>query len=98
MTSSSQQRYRALAPGQTIGILGGGQLGRMLAMAAARLGLRVHVYDPDPACPAAEVAGTLTHAPFEDQLAMARFVASVDAITFEWESVPGSHSKVTSSA
>ncbi|MCA9534580.1 MAG: 5-(carboxyamino)imidazole ribonucleotide synthase [Myxococcales bacterium] len=78
----------ALRPGQVIGILGGGQLGRMLGMAAARLGLRTHVYDPQEACPAADVCGEHTVAAFEDQAAMARFAAAVDAITFEWESVP----------
>jgi 5-(carboxyamino)imidazole ribonucleotide synthase len=77
-----------LAPGQTIGILGGGQLGRMLAMAAARLGLRVHIFDPDPSCPAADVSTRLTVARFDDAAAMERFAASVDVITFEWESVP----------
>lgn len=77
-----------LIPGQTIGILGGGQLGRMLAMAAARLGLRVHTFDPDSACPAADVSKRLTVARFDDAAAMERFADSVDAITFEWESVP----------
>ena len=86
--TSDGSRTPVLTPGQTIGVLGGGQLGRMLAMAAARLGLRVHVYDPDPRCPAADVAAELTQAPFEDGAAMARFAASVNAITFEWESVP----------
>ena len=78
----------ALVPGQTIGILGGGQLGRMLAIAAARLGLRVHTFDPDPGCPAADVSKRLTVARFDDVAAMERFADSVDAITFEWESVP----------
>ena len=55
-----------LRPGATIGILGGGQLGRMLAMAAARLGYRVHIFDPDPAAPAAEMARTATHAGYND--------------------------------
>ena len=78
----------SLVPGQTIGILGGGQLGRMLAVAAARLGLRVHIYDPAERCPAAEVSSAHTVASFEDGASMARFASAVDAITFEWESVP----------
>lgn len=77
-----------LTPGQTIGILGGGQLGRMLAMAAARVGLRVHTFDPDASCPAADVSKRVTVARFDDAAAMERFADSVDAITFEWESVP----------
>ncbi|MCA9579758.1 MAG: 5-(carboxyamino)imidazole ribonucleotide synthase [Myxococcales bacterium] len=90
MTNDIARRTRVLAPGQTVGILGGGQLGRMLAIAAARLGLRAHVYDADPACPAGEVAGNLTTASFDDRAAMERFAARVDAITVEWESVPTS--------
>ena len=78
----------SLVPGQTIGILGGGQLGRMLALAAARLGLHVHIYDPDERCPAAEVSFAHTVASFEDAASMASFVSAVDAITFEWEGVP----------
>jgi 5-(carboxyamino)imidazole ribonucleotide synthase len=76
-----------VAPGGTIGILGGGQLGRMLAMAAARLGLHVHVFEPGDA-PAAEVARDRTRAPFEDADALARFAASCDVVTYEWENVP----------
>ncbi len=78
----------ALHPGGRIGILGGGQLGRMLAMAAARLGLRAHIFDPDPACPAAQVAASATAAAFEDESALAAFAAAVDVITFEFENIP----------
>jgi 5-(carboxyamino)imidazole ribonucleotide synthase len=60
----------------------------MLAMAAARLGLRVHTFDPDPCCPAADVSKRLTVGRLDDAAAMERFADSVDAITFEWESVP----------
>lgn len=76
-----------LPPGATIGILGGGQLGRMLALAAARLGLRCRVYDPDPLAPAAHVA---IHEPcgWDDEAALRRFAAACDAITYEWENVP----------
>ncbi len=76
-----------LAPGSAIGILGGGQLGRMLAMAAARLGLMCRVYDPDPAAPAAQVAAHVC-APWDDTAALERFAASVAVVTAEFENVP----------
>ncbi|MEY3004856.1 MAG: hypothetical protein RLZZ491_2032 [Pseudomonadota bacterium] len=76
-----------LPPGATIGILGGGQLGRMLAMAAARLGYRSHIFEPGPA-PAADVAHALTQAPYTDLDALGRFAASCDLITFEFENIP----------
>ncbi|MEM7751855.1 MAG: 5-(carboxyamino)imidazole ribonucleotide synthase [Pseudomonadota bacterium] len=76
-----------LQPGQTIGILGGGQLGRMLAMAAARLGFHTHIYEPG-AAPAGEVAGTLTTAAYDDTQALEAFARSVDVVTFEFENVP----------
>ena len=72
-----------LAPGSTIGILGGGQLGRMLSMAAARLGYRSHIYEPGTA-PAADVAHALTQAPYDDLDALARFARDCDLITFEF--------------
>ena len=77
-----------LPPGSTVGILGGGQLGRMLAIAAARLGLRAHVYDPGAAPPAGDVAHRHTRAGFEDLAALAAFAASVDVVTVEFENVP----------
>jgi len=77
-----------LAPGAAIGILGGGQLGRMLAVAASRLGLRAHVYDPAPDCPAAQVAAAATHAGWDDAAALAAFADAVDVVTYEWENVP----------
>ncbi len=76
-----------LAPGSTIGILGGGQLGRMLSMAAARLGYRSHIYEPGTA-PAADVAHALTQAPYDDLDALARFARDCDLITFEFENIP----------
>ena len=78
----------ALPQGAVIGILGGGQLGRMLAVAASRLGLRTHVYDPAADCPAAALAGTATHAGWDDAAALAAFAAAVDVVTYEWENVP----------
>lgn len=77
----------ALPPGSTIGILGGGQLGRMLALAAARLGLKAHVYTdvPGGAC---EVAAAATIAPFEDTASIRAFAQGVDVVTYEFENVP----------
>ena len=78
----------ALEPGQTIGILGGGQLGRMLAMAAARLGFRVHVFEPGANPPAGEVAAKTYTAGYDDHTALAEFAAGVDVVTYEFENVP----------
>ncbi len=80
---------RALKPGAVIGILGGGQLGRMLALAAARLGLKCHIYCPDPASPAFDVAAARTIAAYDDEAALAAFAAAVDVVTYEFENVPG---------
>ncbi|WP_405405631.1 5-(carboxyamino)imidazole ribonucleotide synthase [Paracoccus sp. Ld10] len=73
----------------TIGILGGGQLGRMLSAAASRLGLRCHIYEPG-AAPAGDVAWRVTTAPYEDEAALRAFADSVDVITYEFENVPTS--------
>jgi 5-(carboxyamino)imidazole ribonucleotide synthase len=75
-------------PVRTIGILGAGQLGRMLAVAASRLGLKTHVYAPDADPIAAQVANVLTTAPYSDATALAEFAAAVDVATFEFENVP----------
>src|ERR1700674_4309982 len=77
-----------LAPGATIGILGGGQLGRMLAQAATRLGLRAHVFAPEADSCAFEVADGRTIAAYEDKTALARFAAAVDCVTYEFENIP----------
>ncbi len=77
-----------IAPGSTLGILGGGQLGRMIAVAAARLGLKVHVFNDAPDSPAFEVAARFTCASFEDQGALEAFARSVDVVTYEFENVP----------
>jgi 5-(carboxyamino)imidazole ribonucleotide synthase len=79
----------SLAPGAVIGILGGGQLGRMLSVAASRLGFRCHIFEPGPA-PAGDVAWRVTTAPYEDQAALRAFADSVDVITYEFENVPTS--------
>lgn len=75
-------------PGETIGVLGGGQLGRMFAQAAARMGYRVHVFDPAPGCPAGEVAALETNAPFTDVEALRDFAAKCAVVTYEFENIP----------
>jgi 5-(carboxyamino)imidazole ribonucleotide synthase len=75
-----------LAPGSTIGILGSGQLGRMLALAAARLGLKTHIYCEDSG-PAFDVATRTTRAGFADPVALSAFAGKVDAVTYEFENV-----------
>jgi 5-(carboxyamino)imidazole ribonucleotide synthase len=77
-----------IVPGATIGILGGGQLGRMLALAAAKLGLKTHVYAQDPESPAFDVASARTIAPFEDELTLVEFAGTVELITYEFENIP----------
>ncbi len=78
----------SLAPGSTIGIIGGGQLGRMLCIAAAQLGYRCHIYDPHEAPCAAQVAASFTRGSFNDAEAIARFAALCDVVTFEFENLP----------
>jgi 5-(carboxyamino)imidazole ribonucleotide synthase len=77
-----------VAPGSTIGIIGGGQLGRMLAMAAARLGYRCHVFDPHERPCAADVAAAYTRAEFDDRAALEKFAREVDVATYEFENLP----------
>ena len=77
-----------LPQGSTIGILGGGQLGRMLALAAARLGMKTHIYCPDPDSPAFDVTPLKTVAAYDDEAALATFAAGVDVVTYEFENVP----------
>ena len=77
-----------LEPGSTIGILGGGQLGRMLALAAARLGFDVAVLDPEADCPAARVAKVAIAAAYDDAKALKALAEASDVVTFEFENVP----------
>ena len=91
MTASHQVK---LKPGDTIGILGGGQLGRMLAMAAARLGLRCQVFSPDPDSPAFDVVLNATCAEYADVEALELFANDVDVITYEFENVPAATAMV----
>ena len=76
-----------IGPGATIGIVGGGQLGRMLAMAAAQLGYKCHVYAPDEAPPAAEVCDRFTRGAWDDEDKLAAFGRSVDVATYEFENI-----------
>jgi len=77
-----------LPPGKTIGVLGGGQLGRMFAQAAQSLGYRVHVYEPQAQCPAGAVANREINASYEDLAALKEFAAGVDVVTYEFENIP----------
>ena len=77
-----------LVPGARIGVLGGGQLGRMLSLAAAPLGYTCHIFAPEADPPAAQVAAALTTADYDDLAALDRFAAAVDVVTYEFENVP----------
>ncbi|MFC4294037.1 5-(carboxyamino)imidazole ribonucleotide synthase [Novosphingobium tardum] len=77
-----------IPPGETIGILGGGQLGRMLAMAAAQIGYRCHVYAPERDSIAAEVCAAFTCAPWDDAASLRRFAQDCAVVTYEFENVP----------
>jgi 5-(carboxyamino)imidazole ribonucleotide synthase len=84
----SADQGQIIPPGSTIGILGGGQLGRMTAMAAARLGYRVHSYCPEADSPAFQVSAASSIAAYDDPAALSRFADAVDVVTFEFENVP----------
>jgi 5-(carboxyamino)imidazole ribonucleotide synthase len=90
----SAQAPVTLKVGDTIGILGGGQLGRMLAMAAARLGLRCQIFSPDPDSPAFDVVQASTCAEYADVEALELFAGDVDVITYEFENVPAAAAAV----
>ena len=79
---------KALPPGSTIGMLGGGQLGRMTAQAAARLGYRTHVFCPEADSPTAQVTDRATLSSYGDEAALERFAGSVDVATYEFENIP----------
>ena len=78
----------ALKPGATIGILGGGQLGRMLSVAASRLGFTTHIFEPSLNPPASHVADAVYRAPYDDEEKLLQFADSVDVITYEFENIP----------
>lgn len=79
---------RPILPGSTVGILGSGQLGRMFAISARRMGYRVHTYSPDTDTPTGQVADLEIVAPYEDLDAVRRFASQVRAVTFEFENIP----------
>lgn len=83
-----------LAPGSTIGILGGGQLGRMVALAAAEVGMKTHIYAPAPDSPAFEVARHHTIASYDDIDALTNFARAVDVVTYEFENIPASTASI----
>jgi 5-(carboxyamino)imidazole ribonucleotide synthase len=81
-------REKVLLPGSTIGVMGGGQLGRMFAIAARRMGYRVHIFSPEENGPAAQLADRATAARYEDEAAVMEFARAVDVLTFEFENIP----------
>ncbi len=86
-----------LAPGATIGILGGGQLARMMGHAAARLGLNVHIYSPVADCPAAQIANLLITGEYDDAESIIKFASDCDVVTYEFENVPAVTAKAAAS-
>jgi len=91
-----EMALRSIQPGDTIGILGGGQLGRMLAVAASRLGLRSHIYAPESG-PAFDIATEYTIGSYDDQAALTRFADQVAVVTYEFENVPASTAAILQS-
>jgi len=87
-TNQVGREKTVIPPGSTIGILGGGQLGRMLAIAAAEMGYHVHVFCPEVDCPAREVSKHATIAAYDDRDALLRFARDVDVATYEFENIP----------
>ncbi|MCW8139889.1 MAG: 5-(carboxyamino)imidazole ribonucleotide synthase [Planctomycetota bacterium] len=85
---------KPILPGATVGVLGSGQLGRMFAIAARRMGYRVHTLSPDDDTPTGQVADLEVKAPYEDLEAVARFARQVSVVTFEFENVPARTAQV----
>ncbi len=79
---------RVYLPGSKIGVMGGGQLGRMFAIAARRMGYRIHTFAPDEDTPAGQLADREISAEYEDEEAVRSFARSVDVLTFEFENIP----------
>ena len=79
---------KILSSGSTIGILGGGQLGQMLSMAAARLGFKTHIFEPSANPPASNVSSRFTQAEYDDYDKLKKFALSVDVVTYEFENIP----------
>jgi len=78
----------SVAPGGVVGVLGGGQLGRMLAIAARRMGYRVHAFEPQPDSPAGQICDVEVNAPYSDIAALEAFASGVDVVSFEFENIP----------
>ena len=91
-------REEALLPGTTIGVMGGGQLGRMFAIAARRMGYRVHTFSPEKDGPAAQFSDRATVASYDDEEAVMGFVRTIDLLTFEFENIPEATIERTSRA
>ena len=87
---------KPILPGSTIGVLGSGQLGRMFAIAARRMGYRVHTYSPDFDTPTGQVSDLEINASYEDLDAVAEFARNVSAVTFEFENVPAETTDICS--
>ncbi|MGH8095030.1 MAG: 5-(carboxyamino)imidazole ribonucleotide synthase [Chthoniobacterales bacterium] len=81
-------RDKPVLPGATIGVMGGGQLGRMFAIAARRMGYRVHTFSPEKDGPAAQLSDYMTAASYDDETAVMQFARAIDALTFEFENIP----------
>ena len=79
---------KTLLPGATIGVMGGGQLGRMFAIAARRMGYRVHTFSPEKNGPAAQLSDWATAASYDDEAAVTAFTRAIDVLTFEFENIP----------
>ncbi len=79
---------KSIQPGSTIGLLGGGQLGRMFAIAGRKMGYRIHTFDPTPDCPTGQIADREVNRPFTDISALQDFAKQVDVITYEFENIP----------
>ncbi len=88
---------KPILPGSTIGVLGSGQLGRMFAIAARRMGYRVHTFSPDEDTPTGQVADVEIQAPYEDLDAVRKFASNVAAVTFEFENVPAATAEAAAS-
>lgn len=89
---------KTVLPGSTIGVLGSGQLGRMFAIAARRMGYRVHTYSPDRDTPTGQIADLEIDAPYEDLDRVREFAAAVDVVTFEFENVPAATAEAAAQA
>ncbi|MEI9998572.1 MAG: hypothetical protein WDO13_05090 [Verrucomicrobiota bacterium] len=84
----AEKKNEAILPGSTIGCLGGGQLGRMFALAARKMGYRVHTVDPTPDSPTGQISDREFNVPFSDIATLTEFARGVDVVTYEFENIP----------